>query len=50
MERLKQIKGFTTPDNLRETMIPKTVKMDLPNSFRKKGINMIEDVRLKGDV
>ena len=50
-ERLRQIKGFVTPDYLRETMIPKTkLGMQLPDRFRKKGINSIESERLKGEM
>jgi hypothetical protein len=46
-ERLKQIKGFETPMYLRETLIPKTrLGMQLPERFRKKGINTIEEERI----
>ena len=50
-ERLKQIKGFETPMYLRETLIPKTkLGMQLPERFRKKGINTVETERLKGEM
>jgi hypothetical protein len=50
-ERLKQIKGFETPMYLRETLIPKTrLGMQLPERFRKKGINTIESERMKGEM
>ena len=45
MDRMKQIKGFTTPDYLRETLIPKTKRsMVLPDKFSKKGINIMEEM------
>lgn len=51
MDRLKQIKGFTTPEYLRETLIPKSkLGMSLPERFRKKGINTLETERMNKEV